>query len=209
VVFAIGCGDSAPAVVHPRSASYGCSGTPDIVFPPPQVPTGRVEVRSLGDGPDGPRIKILAERAPASQIAIRIGEALGVITRVDRELDTIPISINFPDITVDLLGAMLRSYKVRVSKPDWQNGRILVFRLTDAPEVEAVETQFVTPVSNASPEQLASLFCRSVASPAGWAQVVGTRVMIGDRRSYLDRFDRILERLDSGVPQLITARKSK
>ncbi|MDB4955243.1 MAG: hypothetical protein JWO36_2812 [Myxococcales bacterium] len=195
----IGCEPPPTAPVRPR-ASFGCSGAPEAVASSPLVPAGRVEVHKISEGPDGPHVRVVAEGAPASQVAVRIGEVLGVVTRVDRELDTIPVSIYFPDITVDMLGALLRSSRIRVSKPDWQKDHVLVFRLTDAPDVAPVETQILPLYPSMSLEQTASLFCHSAASSVGWAQVVGNHVMIADRRTNLDRFASIVERVDQSMP---------
>jgi hypothetical protein len=206
LLFVIACEPPPTAPARPR-ASFGCSGAPEIAQTAPLVPAGRVEVRSLGEGPDGPRLRVVAEGAPASQVAVRIGEALGVVTRVDTELDTIPVSIYFPDITVDMLGTLLRSSRIRVSKPDWQKDHILVFRLTTGPDVESVETRILPSYPTMSPEQVASLFCRSAASSVGWAQVVGNQVMIADRRTYLERFDSIVERVDQAIPRADAKKK--
>jgi hypothetical protein len=192
--------DPPPPPARPRLSSFGCSGAPDVPVAKDPVPTGNVEVRVLGDGPDGPRMRVLAENASASELAIRIGEVLGATTRIDPELDRISISLYVPDVSVDLLGALLRTSHVRLSKRDWQKDRMLQFSVALANQGESspVESQILPASRVLTADQMASLFCRT-ASPAGWAQVVGDRVMVADRTIFLARFSSILERIDERI----------
>src|SRR4051812_47294033 len=122
LVVVVGCAAEEPPVARPRSP-YGCAGPTAVAVTPAQPPSGRVEVKVLGESPDGTRLSVLAEGASASQLAVRIGEALHAVTRVDPELELVPVSVYFPDITIDVLGAMLRASKVRVLRPEWNKDR--------------------------------------------------------------------------------------
>ena len=198
----VGCAN--PPLASPKVSSFGCSGPTELAAAAPTIPMGRVEVTKLGEGPDGPRLRVVAENASAAVLAARIGEALGVLTRVDHDLDTLPVTLYTPDMTLDLLSAVVRSSKIKISRPDWTRDHVLVFQKAstygDTPDPAPMESKLLPPARRLSPEQVAGLYCRSVASPHGWAQVVGDRVMISDKRSTIDRFSEMLERVEQQLP---------
>ena len=202
---AVSIGCMAPPTAGSRHVSaYGCSGPAEAAAPAPATPNGRADVIKLGEGPDGPRLRVIAENASAATIATKIGEALNVLTRVDHDLDDVPVSLYTPDMTVDLLAAVLRTQKIKLSRTDWQKDHVLVFSRAstygDVPDPAPMETQILPPSAKLSPDQIAGLYCRSVASPHGWAQVVGERVLVMDRRAALDRFSEMLERTQQYLP---------
>ncbi len=202
---AVSIGCMAPPTAGSRHVSaYGCSGPPEAAAPAPTTPTGRADVIKLGEGPDGPRLRVIAENASAATLATKIGEALNVLTRVDHDLDDIPVSLYTPDMTVDLLAAVLRTQKIKLSRTDWQKDHVLVFQRAssygDVADPAPMETQIMPQSPKLSADQIANLYCRSVASPHGWAQVVGDRVMIMDHRASIDRFTEMLERTQQLLP---------
>lgn len=168
------------------------------------MPTGRAESSKLGEGPDGPRLRVIAENTSATLLAVRIGEALNVLTRVDHDLDTIPVTLYSPDITLDLLAAVLRTQKIKISRGDWTKDHVLVFQKAttygDSPDPAPQESRLLPVTHKLSPEQVAGLYCHSIASTHGWAQVVGDRVMISDKRSAIDRFSEMVERIEQQLP---------
>lgn len=196
-MFAAGCTPPAPVTPHLASA-FGCAGPPTAAAPAPATPNGRVTVQKLGEGPDGPRLRIWADNAPASEVALQIGETLGAMTEIDHGLDNIPVTVFIPDITVDLLGAVLRTSHVRLFLADWRKEHVLVFRSSnDAPEPPPIESRLLPSSATLAPEQIAGLFCRSAASADGSAQVVGDRVMVTDRRNRVERFVTLLDQMQS------------
>jgi hypothetical protein len=200
---AMGCLAPAPQPVR-HVSSFSCAGPTEPPPAAPSVPMGRIEVTKLGEGPDGPRLRVVAENASAATLATKIGEAVNVLTRVDHQLDAVPVSLYVPDMSLDLLAAVLRTQKIKLSHGDWTKDHVLVFeRATtygDLADPAPLETQIFASSVKMSAEQVASLYCRSVAGPHGWAQVVGDRVMIMDRRASLDRFSEMLERTQQLLP---------
>jgi hypothetical protein len=196
LVFAVACTPPAKTTPHVASA-FGCAGPPAAVAAAPAPPSGRVTVQKIGEGPDGPRLRIWADNAPASEVALQIGETLGAMTEIDHALDAVPVTVFIPDITVDLLGAVLRTSHVRLFLPDWRKEHVLVFRSSnDAPEAPPIESRLLPIYTTMAPEQVAGLFCHSVASADGSAQVVGNRVMVTDRRNRVERFVTLLEQIE-------------
>ena len=148
----VGCAPPPAPIYH--VSSFGCAGPPETAAPRPAPPTGTAEVVKLGESRDGPRLRVIAENASASMVATKIGEALGVLTRVDHDLDAIPVSLYVPDMSLELLGAVLRTSKIKMSRADWQKDHVLVFSRAstygDLPDPAPLETQILP----ASPEAL-------------------------------------------------------
>ncbi len=196
--------DPQPIVVARPTApptAFGCTGPTETPSPSPSPPTGHVEVKVIGDGPDGTRLQVSAESASAAQLAVRIGEALKATTRAEHELDNVSVTLYAPDVTIDLLAALLRTQKIRVSKGDWDKARTLSFRLAspfetnEAEDPSRVTSRVIAGSASLPADQLAALFCRSAASSAGSAQVVGNRVVITDHAAHLDNFASMLDQL--------------
>lgn len=199
----MGCMTPPPAPVR-HVSSFSCGGPVEPAVAAAAIPVGRIEVTKLGEGPEGPRLRVVAENASAATLATKIGEAVNVLTRVDHQLDAIPVSLYVPDMSLDLLAAVLRTQKVKLSHGDWTKDHVLVFeRATtygDVADPQPLESQMFAVTPKMSAEQIASLYCRSVAGPHGWAQVVGDRVLVMDHRATLDRFAEMLDRTQQQLP---------
>jgi hypothetical protein len=197
----VGCAASAreTSIAKPGPAapsSYGCQGAADPDEPvAPAVPMGRLEVSRTANG-----VRVLAEDVPVSKLAVRIGEALGVDTRIDADLEHVTVSMFAPEITIDSLAERLEPRDVVISKQDWQKHRVLVVRNSSNwggtarhPDLEGVQSMLFDPEDDATAEQLAGLFCRTFASSVGTAQVMGRRVVIFDRGTRLRNFGAALK----------------
>lgn len=183
-----------PAVTPapPRSA-FGCSGAPTVADPIDPTPP-RFELRKLREGPEGIHLELVAEAATAAQLAARLGQVLGKPMLLADGLAAYRFTFYLPDVTpAELDTTLAASTGVRILERD----DLLVLQPPGggtrfAPDVMAVEARIVTPKGKQTPEQIAALFCRSFASPAGTAQVVGDDVVVSDRRPYLDRLGAVV-----------------
>ena len=178
-----------PASPAPVRSAFGCKGPP--ADPAPIDPTPpRLEVRKLRDSGDGAHVELLAEAATASQLAARLGQALGTPVLMADGLGAYRFTFYLPDVTLSEVDTTLAaSMGVRILRRD----DMLVLQPPGggtkfAADLTPVEFKLVTPKGSQTTEQLAALFCSEFASPVGGAQVMGDGVILMDRQPNLARF---------------------
>jgi hypothetical protein len=160
--------------------------------PPAPAPPGQARIPSA-------RLRAVAEAVPLGTLASALSRELGVGIVVAPSLVDTRISLSLPDSTAEELFRLLGVYDV-VATSHASNDSLIILedeaqwlqqRFTESPELIVQ----LLPVTGLPAEQVATTYCKHLASTNGSATVIGDKLVVKDVRGSLDRLRALLDTL--------------